>query len=191
MGRTAEAVAEGLQIADAAVRLAIKNHILVETIAHDEGFDAQAFTPFARDTLVSLAEEQERGAQAMQRLGKKAWGQHSDPNSTHDYRDRDVRNLRRRRRQYQGVAKALRAQSADETALLRLVEEARGAAWAEVAANLQRRLRVEGMRPEADPDYESMRDARMAAVTMIDLQRLAAQARRKTAATESAEAIED
>jgi len=176
MGRTADAIAEGLQIAAAAARLAVKNRILVGTIAEDEEFDVERFVPFARETVLALAREQEDGAAAVQRYRKKAWGRHRDPTGTHDYGDRDMRNLRLRYKLYVGTAKGLRELAANDDRLAEIVEEARVNAWADVAGNLERRLRVEGMRPDADPDYSTMRDARMAAVA-IDLERLAAHRR--------------
>ncbi|HBR88532.1 MAG TPA: asparagine synthase, partial [Microbacterium sp.] len=39
MGRNADAIAEGVSIADAAARLAVRNRILVDTIARNEPFD--------------------------------------------------------------------------------------------------------------------------------------------------------
>lgn len=183
MGRTADAVAEGVSIASAAARLAVRNHILVETIAHDESFDPSTFSPFAQETLIALAEEQEAAAALARRQRKSAWGKFTDSDGTHDYRDRDTRNLRRRERQYRGVAKELRARAADPTAVGELVEQARDAAWGDVEANLQRRLRVEGMRADLDPDYETMRAARMQALRLVDLPRLSAH-RRKLAKQE-------
>ncbi|WP_203580084.1 asparagine synthase [Microbacterium hibisci] len=177
MGKTAEAIAEGVSIASAAARLAIRNRILVETIAHDEPFEVTAFTPFAHDTLIGLAEEQEQAADLVKRQRKKAWGKFTDPDGTHDYRDRDMRNLRRRRRQYAGVAHALRRMADDPHVVRTLIEQSRDAAWGDVEANLQRRLRVEGMRPELDPDYDRMRAARMQSIRLVDLPRLAAHKR--------------
>lgn len=177
MGRTAEAVAEGVSIADAAARLAVRNHILVETIAHDVPFDVATFTPYAHDTLITLAEEQESAAELAKRQRKKAWGKYSDPDGTHDYRDRDTRNLRKRERLYLGVAKALRAQAEDPQALRTLVEQARDAAWGDVEANLQRRLVAEAARPDLEPDYGTMRAARMQSLRLIDLPRLASHRR--------------
>lgn len=178
MGRTADAIAEGLQIAWAAARLAVKNIILVETIARGEDYHPQAVAAYAREVMLGLAREQEAADELVKRQHKKAWGRHSDPMGTHDYRERDRRNLRRRSRQYEGIAKGLRLEADDPDAMMRLVEEARESAWADVEGNLNRRLRVEGMRADADPQYESMRDARMAAVTAIDLQRLKARQRK-------------
>lgn len=178
MGRTAEAIAEGLSIAHAAARLTIRNRILVDTISGGESFDSEHFTQFARETLLALADEQQTAAELAQRQRKKAWGRHSDPDGTHDYRDRDTGNLRKRHRQYTGVAKELRAQADDPEALRRLLEESRDAAWGDVEANLLRRLRVESAHPELDEDYASMREARIQSLQMIDLPRLAAHRRR-------------
>lgn len=178
MGKTSDAVAEGVSIASAAARLAVRNHILVETIAHNETFDADEVAEFAQQTLIALAEEQEAAADLARRQRKTAWGKFSDPDGTHDYRDRDTRNLRKRDKQYRGVAQQLRTLAADPDALRDLVERARDAAWGDVEANLQRRLRVEGMREDADPDYDTMRGARMQALRLVDLPRLAAHRRR-------------
>lgn len=177
MGRNSDAIAEGVAIATAAARLTIRNHILVETIAHDEQFDAASFASFAHDTLIALAVEQEAAADLAKRQRKKAWGKFSDPDGTHDYRDRDTRNLRRRHKQYVGVAKELRQRAEDPHAVRTLVEQSRDAAWGDVEANLQRRLIVEGMRPDLDPDYERMRTARMQSLRLVDLPKLAAHRR--------------
>ena len=185
MGRTSDAIGEGLSIAWAAARLTVRNHILVETIAHDEPFELDRFAPFAQQTLVALADEQQAAADLVRRQRKAAWGKYSDSHGTHDYRDRDVRNLRRRQKQYLGVVKGLRARANDPEAVAGLVTEARDAAWGDVEANLLRRLRVEGMRPEYDPDYATMREARMQALRLVDLPRLRAHRRQLEKAADS------
>jgi len=185
VGRTADAIAEGVAIATSAARLAVKNRILVGTIAQDESFEVEHYAADAREILLALAKESEEAAENLTRLRKRAHGRYSDPSGTHDYRDRDVRNLRRRAKQSAGVAGKLRAMVEDTAALNALVEQARESAWADVANNLERRLQVEGMRPDQDPDYEVMRDARMQALRLVDLQSLAAdsRARRKREAS--------
>lgn len=190
MGKTADAIAEGVSIASAAARLTVRNHILVETIANDEPFDVDTFSPFAAGTLIALADEQDAAADLVRRQRKKAWGKFSDPDGTHDYRDRDTRNLRKRQRQYQGVAKELRRRADDPGEVRELVEESRDAAWGDVEANLMRRLAVEGMRADVDPDYQMMRAARMQSLRLIDLPRLAAHRRHVTASAEGAEPAE-
>jgi hypothetical protein len=179
VGRTADAVAEGVAIATAAARLAVKNHILVGTIAENGAFDTEKYIADAREALRAMAEESEEAEKNLTTLRKRARGRHSDPSGTHDYRDRDVRNLRRRAKQSHGVATELRSMMEDPTALSVIVEEAREGAWADVRHNLDRRLRVEGMRPDHDPDYERMREARMQALRLVDLQALSSQQRAK------------
>ncbi|WP_431074302.1 asparagine synthase [Microbacterium phyllosphaerae] len=179
MGRTAEAIAEGVAIATAAARLAVKNHILIGTIAENGVFDTDKYVADAREALRAMAEESEEVERNLAELRKRARGRHSDPSGTHDYRDRDVRNLRRRAKQSHGVATKLRETMENEAALRAIVEEAREGAWADVRHNLDRRLHVEGMRPDQDPDYERMREARMQALRLVDLQALSSLQRAK------------
>lgn len=177
MGRTADAIAEGVAIATSAARLAVKNHILVNTIAEDGVFDTEKYVADTREALRAMAEESEQAEKNLAALRKRARGRHSDPAGTHDYRDRDVRNLRRRAKQSHVVAAKLRELMDDQDQLEVIVEEARSAAWADVRHNLDRRLRVEGMRPDHDPDYERMREARMQALRLVDLQALSSEQR--------------
>ncbi|MFS0892740.1 asparagine synthase [Microbacterium sp. 179-I 3D3 NHS] len=194
MGRTADAIAEGVAIATAAARLAVKNHILVGTIAEGGVFDIDKYIDDAREALGAMADEAEEAAATVTALRKRARGRHSDPHGTHDYRDRDVRNLRRRAKQSTGVAVRLREIMQDREQLGVIVEEAREAAWADVRHNLDRRLRVEGMRPDHDPDYGRMRDARMQALRLVDLQALSSEQRakaRRRRKLEKAASVED
>ncbi|MDR6866595.1 hypothetical protein J2Y69_001188 [Microbacterium resistens] len=187
MGRSADAIAEGVAIATSAARLAVKNHILVGTIAQGGSFDAGRYVQDARDALLVLAAESEEASQLVTRLRKRAHGRYSDPAGTHDYRDRDVRNLKRRAKQSAGVAQRLQDLAENTPALRELVEQARRAAWGDVAGNLQRRLQVEGMRADQDPDYDTMREARMQALRLVDLQALASEQRSRRKRIQKAE----
>ncbi|MBN9153664.1 MAG: asparagine synthase [Microbacterium sp.] len=171
-------VSEGLYVAAAATRLALKNRILVDILAQGGDFDVTHFVPEAREILLTLAEEADQDAQRMRDGRKLASRRFSDSDGTHDYRSRDVRNLKRRERQSQRVAKELRARAADDAQLRPLVEGAREAAWAEVSRNIDRTLRIEAARPDLEPDYAKLRDARMQSLRLVDLPRLAAHRRR-------------
>src|SRR5690606_31868945 len=157
------------------------------TIARGGTFEIDHYMGVAREALLAMAKESEDAAELLNRLRKRAKGRHSDPHGTHDYRDRDVRNLRRRAKQSTGVAERLRAMTEDTRALSALVEEARAAAWSDVRGNLDRRLQVEGMRPDQDPDYERMRDARMQALRLVDLQALSSEQRARRKREKAAE----
>lgn len=189
MGRTADAVAEGVAIATSAVRLTVKNQILVGTIARGGTFELEHYRDVARTALLAMAQESDQAAESLDMLRKRAKGRHSDPHGTHDYRDRDVRNLRRRAKQSIGVANQLRKMTEELPALDALVEEARAAAWADVRGNLDRRLQVEGMRPDQDPEYHTMREARMQALKLVDLQALSSQQRSRLKREKAAEKV--
>jgi len=177
VGRTADAIAEGEAIALSAARLQLKNRILISTIAGNENFDADSFISDAREVIEQLAAESEKADEDLRRLRKRAWGRHTQSHGTHDYRDKDVRNLRKRSKQSAGVAKRLRELIEHPDRLRELIERARDAAWGDVSSNIDTRLNIEAMRPDEDPDYERMREARMQALRMVDLQSLASQTR--------------
>ena len=175
-----------MYVAAAATRLSLKNRILVDILAGGDDFESERFAGDARDTLLSLAEEADADAARTKKEGKRASRRHSDSDGTHDYRSRDVRNLNRRRKQSERVAAALRERADDPAELLRLVEAAREAAWAEVSRNIERRLHIEGARHDLEPDYDKLRAARMQALKLVDLPRLSAH-RRANAAQSSPE----
>lgn len=182
--RTRDVVAEGLYIASAATRLSLKNTILVHILAEGEDFDADRYIPEARAALETLAAEAEEDAARTERERRRARSRHSDSDGTHDYRARDVRNLRRRVKQSLHVASELRARAEDEDELRKLIADARDAAWAEVAKNIDRTLRIEAARPDLDPDYDRMRSARMQALRLVDLPKL--RAHRRSVTTQAA-----
>ena len=176
--RVRDLVAEGVYVAAAATRLALKNKILVEILAGGADFDVDHFMPEARETLLALAAEADADGVRARNDQKKASRRFRDPYGSHDYSSRDVRNLRRRRKQAERVAAELRARAADDGELRQLVEAAREAAWADVARNIDRTLRIEAARPDLEPDYDKMREARMQSLRLVDLPRLAAHRRR-------------
>jgi hypothetical protein len=176
--RVRDLVAEGVYVAAAATRLALKNKILVEILAGGADFDVDYFIPDARETLLSLAAEADADGVRVRLDQKKASRRFRDPYGSHDYSSRDVRNLRRRRKQSERVAAELRMRAADDGELRQLVEAAREAAWADVARNIDRTLRIEAARPDLEPDYDKMREARMQSLRLVDLPRLAAHKRR-------------
>lgn len=175
--RTRDVVAEGLYIASAATRLSLKNRMLVHILAEGEDFDVERYEAEAREALITLAEEAEADAARTERQRKRARGRHSESDGTHDYRSRDVRNLRRRQKQSLHVARELRARAEDPEELRKLILDARDVAWNEVAKNIDRTLRIEAARPDLDPDYERMRVARMQALRLVDLPKLTSRRR--------------
>lgn len=60
MGRTADAIAEGVAIATAAARLTLKNQILVGTIAKGGVFDPDKYVEDGREALLAMAPKSDR-----------------------------------------------------------------------------------------------------------------------------------
>lgn len=179
-------VFEGIHIAEAALRMALKNRILVESIGEGNDFDPSAFIDEAREIMHSLAQEANDSAARVADQRKSAWGLHTKSRGTHDYRDRDTGNLRRRGREYKRVATELERRAGDEAELLRIIEQAREAAWEDVAANIASTLKLVVQRPDLDVDYAQMREARMEALKSFDLTELAGQQRKRAKAVRKA-----
>ena len=179
-------VIEGIDIAESACRMSLKNRIVVEILRDGHNFNPADFLDDARDVLLELAKESRDAAQRVSEERKSAWGVHTRSRGTHDYRDRDTGNLRRREREYKRVAKELERRAGDETELLRIIEQARAATWEEVSANIDSTLRVVGQRPDLEPDYAKMRAARMEALMLVDLPKLAGRQKKRAKAARKA-----
>lgn len=166
--------------------MSLKNRILVGSIADGNDFDPSAFIDEARVIMLGLAREAQDSAVRMAEQRKSAWGLHTKSRGTHDYRDRDTGNLRRRGREYKRVAKELERRAGDEAELLRIIEQARESAWEDVAANIASTLQLVAQRPDLDADYEQMREARMEALKSVDLTALAGAQRKRAKAVRKA-----
>ena len=134
--------------------------------------------PSRSETLDRAGRRAGAAADLARRQRKKAWGKFSDPDGTHDYRDRDMRNLRKRQRQYRGVAKELRSRADDPTAVGDSSSRRGMPRGATSRPTSSAGSQVEGMRADVDPDYDMMRAARMQSLRLVDLPRLAAHRRR-------------
>ena len=179
MGRTADAIAEGVAIATAAARLAVKNHILIGTIAENGVFDTDKYVADAREALRAMAEEAEEAAETSPRSAS-APGAPLRPHGTHDYRDRDVRNLRRRAKQSHGVAANDCASMMQDPEAAR--RDRRGGARGRVGRRAPQPRPSAARRGHASrsgPGLRRMREARMQALRLVDLQALSSEQRAK------------
>lgn len=174
MPRPPGVVAEGLTIAAAAVRLTVKNRILVDALAEGADFDEDRFIPVARSAMLAMAVEAQAEADRVEHERRRARRRISPSGGTHDYRYRDVDNLALRRRHAQRVADGLRRRAGDEKALRQIVEASRQAAWAEVSRAIDMTLRMESAPPDLGGDYAASRADRIHQFVTIDLANLAA-----------------
>jgi hypothetical protein len=167
-------VAEGLLLAEYAVRLSVKNRILVDVLGRGVDFDRPRAAEQVRAELQTLVHEHEQAVERMRhdarlarlRLGR---GRHQ-----HDYRSVDRRNLRRRAVIAEEVARRLRAAAADDDAVVALVDASRAAAWEDLAGEVHGALgRVEPPPPpppDLDPEERTLRQQM---VVVLDLAALA------------------
>jgi hypothetical protein len=166
-------VAEGLLLAEFAVRLAVKNQILVDVLGRGEDFDPARVGRQVRAELGALGDEHEHAARRMRRDARLAALRLGRGRHQHDYRAIDRRNLRWRAAVAEEVARRLRAAEADDDAVVALVDAARAAAWEELASEVHGALgRVQPPPPPPDLDPEE-RMLRQQLVVALDLTALA------------------
>lgn len=166
-------VAEGLLLAEYAVRLAAKNQILVDVLGRGTDFDRDRAGRQVRSELGALAREHEEAAARMRRDARLAAWRLGRGRHQHDYRAVDRRNLRRRAAVANQVARRLRAAQTDDDATVALVDAARAAAWEDLAKEVHGALgRVAPPPPPPDLDPEE-RMLRQHLVVALDLTALA------------------
>jgi len=161
-----EIVEEGLLMSLFAVRMAVKNRIIVGALREHSDFSTEDYASAAREELCRVARQNEADARRVIRARKKLlnlrWTE-----SLGDFRRGDVRQLALRRRVYEALARALRSVSVDEARLAELVESARVDAGDEIAQALTARLLA--MDFEHEPDYLINRFERLNELETIDI----------------------
>lgn len=155
-------VDEGLLIGLSAVRMAVKNRIIIGALRDHDDFDAADYPAIARHELDRLARQNEADARrvtrARKQLLKLRWTEAPD-----DDRRGDIAQLVLRRRVYVALARALHAVSGDAQKVAELVETARTDASHEIGEALTVRL-IEQAFDGAEPDYLVFRGERMEAL---------------------------
>jgi hypothetical protein len=168
----AHAVDEGMLLADYATRMAVKNHIVVDTIQEGHPFEPSRHTAQAAELLRELAAEQDAVAARSARSRGEVEGLGGDATHPHDYRDVDVANLTLREDAATTLATELRARADSEPELLAIVERARRDAWDEVADAITAGLDAFAGTEALKGNYEAERAGRLNLFIRRDLARL-------------------
>ena len=157
-------VDEGLLIALAAVRMAVKNRIIVGALRDSLHYDAAVYVRLACDEIELLARQNDTlGARVREQLrNAEARPYEIWPHET------EVRRLRMLDAVYSEMAVALRAIVVQDDALPSLVESARRDAWDEVGGTWQSQLHVPSD-PQRDALYQRERSGRLQELVYIDL----------------------
>jgi hypothetical protein len=167
-------VEEAELIACAGARLALKNLFILRTLRDGKAFDEDWYVTAVREELLNLANETDADADRVLDERERAIRRQGRAMFQDDYRLIDAELLDRREKVLRGLGARLRALSADEEFIGRLIAEAREQALDEVVAAISL-----GPHPgQADePDALMLHQERLAALH-DDLEQLLASGRR-------------
>jgi len=174
---TARIVDEGMLIALSAVRMALKNRIIVGALREHVDYDPQRYAAAARHELRAVARENDEDSTRVERLGShlsRTTG--SGKGREIENKRRDVIRLGRRRTLHDRVAERLRALAEDDDQVMKLVDTARADALKEINEALAARLLAAQIDP-SQPGYAAARAERMRAIGAVDLAALAKRSR--------------
>jgi hypothetical protein len=162
-------VDEGLMIAESAIRMSVKNHLIVQALRHRADFDPAELAGVAAERMLELADQEDGYAGALHERGLTtpidafdAWG---------DDEPSDTLRAERREALHRGLAAKLRAFATDDDALAALIDAARTAAWDEIQGSIV--ARAERNDAVIDERYATERADRLASLIAIDLTGLA------------------
>lgn len=159
-----DVVADGVTLTRSAVRLSIKNRIIVGALRDREDFDTLALSTFARDELLRLADESDETASRLEKEPDE------EPTSESPVRVLAREDRARRPRMQRDLAIALREAALDDALLATMVADAQDSASDELRRALSSRLVTQ--RFDLDPDYELEKATRLRALVAIDIDRL-------------------
>lgn len=168
-------IEQGMLVADVAVRMSVKNEIIMNALKRKVDYDEQQIIDMVRESIIELADERERDAKhigtmraEIRRTGHSFW-------SDSEYGDSDNRTLRHRQLVYEGVAHQLRERAADDEYVTVTAERARTAAWHEIGDSLKERASHPYYAGGASPEYQAARQDRIDAFIARDLTELVRQ----------------
>lgn len=170
-------VDEGVLIAQAAVTMDVKNHIIVGAIRDGKAFDEADVRTAVQRELQRLATENEESAKRLQALAVEVQTPRGAPDNAEGYQVEDHPTLTRRGIIHVLLAEELERLSEDSEFVAELGERARVQAWSEVGSAIESRL-IEALPKPPDQFYEDDKDARIRALFSINFRALEKQARR-------------
>lgn len=154
-----ELIDEGLLIARAGVRLAVKNLMILKSMRDHADWDVTRYVDAVRQELSNLADEKDGDADRIAAIASEAKSLSGEATHQADYRSGDVRALNLRESVSRGLANRLRELSADDDYVAEFVELAQASAWEEIAASVEAKLLRAALPP--DDDYARERDGRL------------------------------
>jgi len=162
-------VAESELLVGAAVRLAVKNLLILRSVRDGLDYDEQLYLAAARDELLVLAEEKRGDAERTAEARADALTRSGRAQHFHDYGERDIAILERREAYDWRLAERLVELAGDRDYAAEMVAAARDAAWHEIAESVRAKLERAAVSSD-DRDYHLDRQWRLEELTR-DLER--------------------
>lgn len=160
-------VDEGLLIALSAVRMAVKNDIIIGALRDHIDFDPARYAQTARHELDVLARQNDEYGKRVGRLRKDLARSGRVHLLTEDERA-DISQFALRRRVHRKLADALDAVAGDDDQVARIVEDAQRAASNEIREAVSARL-IRLAIDSRDPEYEERRADRLEMLLLVNL----------------------
>lgn len=167
-----EIVEQGMLVADVAVRMNVKNAIILNALGRKADYDEQQIMEMVSAAVTELAEERERDAKHISRMrgeikrtGYSSW-------SENDYGSDDNTTLRHRQEVYERVAAQLRERAEDQGYLRETAERARTAAWHEIGDSLKEKASHPYYAGGSSEEYQRERQGRIELLIQRDLTEL-------------------
>ncbi|MFC4244043.1 hypothetical protein ACFOYW_11720 [Gryllotalpicola reticulitermitis] len=165
-----DVIHDALKIAAHGVRMAVKNHLIVNALRDGKSFDEQELEDFARNEYHLLAVDNREAAERAEHQLKRdadAMDGRVYPGGKPVVVDEDHQ---RKPLILRSVADAYEGEAVEPAALAVLIDDAKAEAWAEIGAVVSARLAQP--RVEDDPEYLTFRDERLAHFVDEDLAEL-------------------
>ncbi|MDJ0348863.1 hypothetical protein [Cryobacterium sp. PH29-G1] len=160
-------VDEGLLIALSAVRMAVKNDIIVGALREHFDYDPGRYAENARSELHRLARQNEEYGRRVSRMSKDLASTKWRLGLTNDQRH-DLLQFALRLRVHERLTLALDAVADDADQVARIVASAQRTASEEVSSAVSSKL-IELAVDQREPDYAEHRDERLEAFVLINL----------------------
>jgi hypothetical protein len=164
-----EIAEEGVLIAASAVRMAVKNRQIVRALRDRADYSEKAAMKAAREVFRALAREKRDEVARLDDIIETSRDRPGRALHQTDYRQGDAELLERREQVSDILADKLDELAEDDDYLRDIVVTARDAAWDEIGASIEAKLR---RRPELDAhtrEYQQQREARIRDLLSVDL----------------------
>ncbi|MDP3208355.1 MAG: hypothetical protein Q8M65_04325 [Rhodoglobus sp.] len=155
-----EMVDDGVLIAAAATRIAIKNLVILKAMRDRVDYSIERTTSDVRQELNNLGAEKDHDAARLTNESARAALRAGDAEGHSDYRHADAFALERRAEVSRRLADRLRELSRDDEFVGKLVEASHAAAWAEIADSIASRAELSSVSSH-DANYARERGDRL------------------------------